>query len=94
MDVVLSLSGSSYRVQGLVGKKPFLEIRQEMITNHNLSYTKVCLYTLTSPTVVAVAVQTTGASRTVRPERIAADRLTSPRNHSGSVVDNAASWTC
>ena len=47
MDAVLSLSDGLDRVQGLEGKKPLLEIRQEMITNHSLPYTKICIYTLT-----------------------------------------------
>ena len=48
--VVLSLSNDLYRVHGLEGKKALLEIRQEMITNHSLPYTEICLYAITDST--------------------------------------------
>ena len=50
------------------------------------------LQILDYPTYVT-QIRTTGATRTVRLERIAADGLTSPHSPRGSVVDGVASRT-
>ena len=90
MDVVLSLSGGLYRVQGLEGKKPLLEIRQEMITNHSLPYTKICLYTLTSPRSRSGSGAVNRSVANGQTAENSSRRADIPRSRSGSVMDYVA----